>query len=199
MPLNQMPRKLKLKLKQLPWFMALGILACTGCSQLPSQDDSIANCPVSLKLSLSDTPGPSGHPLSYTPWKIAKGLPPDGLGMVEPSSLLAAGETDKEGIINLTNAEQINISNVFCKTKEKVWLVYPGQTVEVSVTDYASDWTENEELFHLLKAQSYFAGTKNYSPQLFEGDGVSELDNARKEYGASSNAELLEKLRQAVK
>ncbi len=79
-----------------------------------------------------DSAGFAGrHPASFAPWAIAQGEEPEGLALIEPTALLARGETDKLGRIRIDPAAMERINDARCVRGKPIWLVFPGRTVRV--------------------------------------------------------------------
>ncbi|MDR7049121.1 type VI secretion system VgrG family protein [Duganella sp. 3397] len=117
-------------------------------SALPVRD-------MAFNLRLADTPGPNGHALSNTPWKIAFGAMPDGMAYVEEKQLLASGLTDDEGNIKLTPDQEKQLAKTYAGNPDSTWIVYPGHVVRLRVADESPDWTEKEKLFHALNSADF--------------------------------------------
>ncbi|RPI79615.1 MAG: hypothetical protein EHM45_02285, partial [Desulfobacteraceae bacterium] len=85
------------------------LLTICGCGNDKKPTEGAAE-PVELIIRLADIPGPLGHPLSHTPWKISQGEEPDGLAWIAEGQLLAEGETDLEGWIKPKEEEKQKIA-----------------------------------------------------------------------------------------
>jgi hypothetical protein len=107
----------------LPTIMLSVITAC----QQPVKPSNQPAC-LNLNIMLADVPEPGGHPLAFTPWKIAIGEKPEGMALIDQENLLAEGQTDKDGSLNIPLAAQANIQTAVCVAHKAVWLLYPGQT-----------------------------------------------------------------------
>jgi type VI secretion system secreted protein VgrG len=106
-------------------------------------------------LRLADTPGPEGHALCNTPWKIASGEMPAGLAIVEPANLIASGDTDNDGRIVL-NADQLTqVSEQYRKNPSRTWLLYPGHVVRLNIETVSSDWTPVQAQAHAIAAADF--------------------------------------------
>ena len=111
---------------------------------------------LKFNLALTDVPGPQGHPLAYTPWKIARSRgAPEGLALVEEDQLVASGRTDAEGRIKLDAAQEKEVARAYCQDPNAVWLVHPGHTVRLSVASESPDWTQEDKLRHTLSASDF--------------------------------------------
>jgi type VI secretion system secreted protein VgrG len=108
-----------------------------------------------FKLQLADAPGLGGHPLAHTPWKIATGEPPKGLGLIDPSHLVIEGKSDAKGQLTLSESDHDALAQAFCRHPDRTWLVYPGHTVALEVTTEDENWTKNEKLFQALNAAEF--------------------------------------------
>lgn len=113
---------------------------------------------LKFKLRLADTPGPHGHPLAHTPWKIASGEMPFGLAFIDEESIVAQGETDADGNLVLTDQEQSKVAKAYCANPERTWLVYPGHTVRLNVETESADWSEQEKLLQAMNAADFSGG-----------------------------------------
>lgn len=111
--------------------------------------------PLQFKMRLADTPGPNGHALANTPWKIAYGGMPDGLGFIDEKKLIAQGQTDDEGNVVLTSAEEEALACAYAQNPDRTWLVYPGHVVRVDVRTESPEWDAKEKLLHALHAADF--------------------------------------------
>lgn len=147
---------------------------------------------MSFKLRLADTPGPNGHPLAETPWKIAVGAQPDGLGDVDEKKLVAQGKTDADGNIKLTATEEEKLSDMYARYPDSTWVVYPGHVVKLNVETEAPDWDSQKKMLQALNAA-------DFSPALHHsrlGDGAQEqLRYAKQAYELIESAELYSKIK----
>lgn len=111
--------------------------------------------PLEFKMRLADTPGPNGHALANTPWKIAYGAVPDGLGFVDDKQLIAQGLTDADGQVVLTQGEQDELAAAYALHPDCTWLVYPGHVARVDVQTESPDWDVKQKLLHALHAADF--------------------------------------------
>ena len=111
--------------------------------------------PLEFKMRLADTPGPNGHALANTPWKITYGEMPDGLGLIEDKRLIAKGQTDGEGNVMLSSAEEEALAAAYATHPDRTWLVYPGHVVRIDVRTESPDWDAKEKLLHALDAADF--------------------------------------------
>ena len=133
--------------------------------------------PLHFKMRLTDTPGPNGHALAHTPWKIAHGEMPRGLKLVAKECVIAEGRTDAEGNISLTQTQEESLSTAYARHPDHTWLVYPGHVVRLDVRTESSDWDEKQKLLHALNAA-------DFSPDLHAsllGDGALPQSHYAKE------------------
>lgn len=164
--------------------------------ELPAPSSTPTKCEVNLNLRLSDVPGPTGHALAHTPWKIAIGERPHGLALIRDKDILAQGETDADGHIKFAGDESSRVSEALCHASRPVWLVYPGQSVRITYSTINPNWSDNELLFHLLKSQGYFRDVSAYQEGIYStAAGMEELLLAMKAYDANSVAQLIQALR----
>jgi len=147
--------------------------------------------PLQFKMRLADTPGPNGHALANTPWKIAYGEMPDGLGFVDEKKLIAQGLTDDEGNVALTSAEEEALASAYALNPDRTWLVYPGHVVRVDVRTESPDWDAKEKLLHALDAA-------DFSPDLHAsvfGDGALSQTRYAKEALEVSSSGIFPKVK----
>ncbi|MCC2963521.1 type VI secretion system tip protein VgrG [Massilia sp. IC2-278] len=133
--------------------------------------------PLQFKMRLADTPGSNGHALANTPWKIAYGEMPDGLGLIDDKKLVAQGLTDDKGNVVLSSAEEEALAAAYAMHPDRTWLVYPGHVVRVDVRTESPDWDAKETLLHALDAA-------DFSPDLHTsvfGDGAMPQTRYAKE------------------
>jgi hypothetical protein len=143
-------------------------------------------------MRLADTPGPNGHALANTPWKIAYGEMPDGLNFVDDEKLIAKGLTDVEGHISLTGTEEANLASAYAQHPDHTWLVYPGHVVRLDVQTESPEWDEKQKLLHALNAS-------DFSPDLHAsifGDGAfSQTRYAKEAFDALASSNIFPKVK----
>lgn len=180
----------------LAWMTLVVGALCSSCQLAPVAQEA-PPCTANIPLRLADSPGPHGHPLASSPWKIAVGEKPEGLAYVDEEMLLAQGETDSMGRIALLKHESDRISALACEGLTPVWFVYPGYTGQISGVRRSKYLSDNEDLLHRLMLEGYFYELPVYSASLFNSPSVTEvLYMARQDYGVESNEALLKKLRE---
>lgn len=148
--------------------------------------------PLQFKMRLADTPGPNGHALADTSWKITYGEMPDGLNFVEDEKLIAKGHTDAKGYISLTTAEEENLASVYAQHPDHTWLVYPGHVVRLDVRTESPEWDEKQKLMHALHAA-------DFSPDLHVsifGDGaLSQTRYAKEAFETMASSSVFPKVK----
>jgi type VI secretion system VgrG family protein len=148
--------------------------------------------PLQFKMRLADTPGPNGHALANTHWKIAYGEMPDGLNFVDDEKLIAKGLTDVEGHISLTGTEEANLASAYAQHPDHTWLVYPGHVVRLDVQTESPEWDEKQKLLHALNAS-------DFSPDLHAsifGDGAfSQTRYAKEAFEALASSNIFPKVK----
>lgn len=106
--------------------------------------------------------------------------------------IILEGESDTEGKVILSEAEEKTLKDAYNKNPNQLWLVYGGQVREFMVTLASDDWTDQQKFHHALDAMGY-------SDQLYlnDGDAVDDFHGAmaRKETKARSGTELLKKIK----
>ncbi|WP_005032981.1 type VI secretion system Vgr family protein [Holophaga foetida] len=157
---------------------------------------SIPERQFKFDLNLADTSGSNGHPLSFTPWKIAWGPEPDGLAWIDEEHLVTEGETDSEGHIPLSTAQEELLSKTYCANPDRTWLVFPGHVVKIAVAQERDDWSEDEKLLHALSAADF---TQDTCSNLYSTGVESVIDHAHAVFGTKSKAELLNRLKGGLK
>lgn len=148
--------------------------------------------PLNFKMQLMDTPGPDGHALAHTPWKIAHGNMPDGLAFIDDKKVVAQGKTDDNGAIILSAAEQEKLAEIYCAHPDHTWLVYPGHSVRLNVATESPEWNEKEKLMRALDAA-------DFSPELhrnkFDSGAMPQSDYAKEAYTIASANGLFPKIK----
>lgn len=176
-------------------------LLCAGCITAATKahaNDLQRVCTLDVNVVLKDSPGPRGHPLAATPWKVASGAEPEGLALIEPESLLAKGITDHTGRVVLSAEQQLLVSAASCIHGKSIWLVSPGRAEKIESELRPVRWSKQEELFYRLKAAGFFSNVAEYSREFFKSRGCTdELQYARKIYSVTSDDALLAALRQS--
>lgn len=157
-------------------------------SALPVQE-------MDFNLMLTDVPGAGGHPLAHTPWKIARSShPPEGLAWIPPAQLVASGESDHTGRVVLDGAQKKTVAEAYNRHPNQLWLVYPGQAVQIDMVQEQTSWSLDEKLMHALSAADFSADVHAHRHQEGAGD---ELQQARQNSQSQSDQDLLRKLRGA--
>ncbi len=172
--------------------LALGLTACATRGDRPVRHTADGRiCPQSFDFVLADMPGPSGFPLSFTPWMIFRGDAPEGLAVYGPGKVVARGTTDAEGRVAMSARQQRGATRAYCETPDDLWLVYPGQTLRINVVQASDTWSREERLFHFLRAAGYFGDVNAFAEGMFDsGPGRAELDMARADYGVDNDEAL---------
>ncbi|WP_307189469.1 type VI secretion system Vgr family protein [Massilia timonae] len=123
--------------------------------ELPRSE--LAKRPLQFNMRLADTPGPNGHALGSTPWKIVTGEKPDGLAFVDDDRLVAEGLTDDDGNVVLTTDAQEELAAAYAAHPDGTWLVYPGHVVRIDVQTESPEWDEKQKLLQALHAADFSA------------------------------------------
>lgn len=165
-------------------------------SALPKQKKVAVVPVINIHIRLSDIPGPCGHPLGYTSWKISCGEKPDGLALVKDDLLLAAGETDSEGWICLTKKQNEGISRELIRGRRPVWLLYPGQAQQLVGVKIQKKWSREERLFYGLFSAGFLSSGDIYRKGFSSTDeGKEILRYARESYGVKTDAQLYARIK----
>ena len=177
------------------WCLAvILLLTFSGCGKDKKPIEEAAK-PLELNIQLADTPGPGGHPLAYTPWKISQGEEPHGLAFIEDEQLLAEGETDLEGTIKPKEEEKQKIAKAASIKGNRLWLIYPGQVQRIVFVEIRSHWTKEERLFYWLRSEGFMPDREAYRKDFFATDsGQSMLTIARDQYQVENNEKLYSKI-----
>nr|WP_314543279.1 type VI secretion system Vgr family protein [uncultured Massilia sp.] len=148
--------------------------------------------PLEFKMRLMDTPGPHGHPLGHTPWKISVGEKPAGLGLVEDDDLVVHGTTDEDGHIVLDAAQNEKLAEMYALHPGRTWLVYPGHTVRVHVQDESPEWNDKQKLLHALNAAD-FSGQLHAS--LLSGGAIPHANYAKEAFDTAEANTIFGKIK----
>ena len=147
---------------------------------------------LKFDMRLTDVPGPAGHALANTPWKIVKSTEvPKGMGVILPSAVLLSGETDAKGLVLLSEAEQQILAKAYQHNPNSLWLLYPGQAVQISAQVQDPTWSEETKLLHALNAAD-FSGDSH--PHSKNSDAVEDINHAKTTLDARNTASLMSKL-----
>ncbi|MGO1073276.1 hypothetical protein [Lysobacter sp. CA199] len=124
---------------------------------------------------------------------------PGSLYGVEESDVLGRGETDQDGRVVMTDAQQQAVTRAYCDTPEKLWLVYPGQNQRVRFYDLSLARNPDERLFYAMVQMGYINGEDLpvYRRGYFESDGKSVLSYALEAEQVAGKAALSSKLQAA--
>ncbi|MGH6646112.1 type VI secretion system Vgr family protein [Aquabacterium sp.] len=156
-------------------------------STLPVQE-------LSFNMRLTDVPGPNGHALSHTPWKIVKSISkPRGMGIVPNDSVLMVGETDVQGLVKLSGDQQKALGKAYLTHPNSLWLLYPGQAVQLSAQVQDPAWSKEDQLRQALNAADFSDDTHAHLNNI---DSAEDLKQAKKTLQTSANASLLGKLKE---
>lgn len=180
----------------------LTALIAAGCAHAPQASRPPYACPDTIAYRLADTPGPGGHALAFTPWAFAlSSQTPEGLYGFENDGgiALARGETDQDGTVAMTDAQQQAVTRAYCATPEKIWLIYPGQSERVRLYDLSLARDPDERLFYALVQAGYVGGydLPRYRRGYFETEGKQALNYALSAEEVADKAALLAKLQAA--
>jgi type VI secretion system secreted protein VgrG len=111
---------------------------------------------LKFNIVLTDVPGPNGHPLAFTDWKIAlSSRPPEGLGLIDETQLVAEGQTDAKGRVVFTPEQEKLVAQAYCQAPSGVWLVHRGQAALLDVVTHRPDWSLQDRLLHALNAADF--------------------------------------------
>ncbi len=148
---------------------------------------------LDFNMVLTDTPGPNGHALANTPWKIVRSNhEPEGMGMVEDSQVIASGQTNDSGKMQLDAAQQKVVAKAYCSSPSGTWVVYPGHAVQLNVAEEQADWSADEKLRHIMSASDFSADLHSYRLS----DGLNEeIQYAKTAVKVSGDSALVNKLK----
>ena len=113
---------------------------------------------MKFNFHLGDSPGLNGHGLAHTPWKIVRPANPEelaGMALVNPLSVLAEGISDDKGHVKLTAEQEKSLAKEFSERPVNIWMMYPGQAVQLEVHQEQPDWTEEQKMLYALSAMDY--------------------------------------------
>jgi hypothetical protein len=173
------------------------VLAAAGCAHTPLGSGPPYACPGAIAYRLADSPGPGGHALAFTPWAfVLDSQRPEGLYGVEESAALARGETDEDGRVVMTDAQQQAVTRAYCDEPERVWLLYPGQSQRVRLYDLSLAKDPDERLFYAMVQRDYIKGEDLpvYRRGYFDSDGKPALSYAFEAEQVADKTALLSKL-----
>jgi hypothetical protein len=117
---------------------------------------------------------------------------PEGMALIEPEDIVLQGVSSADGKLDLSADQQTTLQDAYCQHPGRLWLMYLGHAVRISVAKEAADWTEETRLRHQLSASDFSDDTylSEYS------DGMREdLNYARGLTETSTNSELVTKLK----
>jgi len=148
--------------------------------------------PLEFKIRLADTPGPNGHALANTPWKIAYGEMPDGLSFVDAKKMVAQGLTDADGNVVLTKAEQEELAAACAHHPDRTWLVYPGHVARVDVQTESPEWDAKKKLLHALHAADF---SSNLHASVFSDGALPQTRYAKEAFEAPASDGIFPKVK----
>jgi len=147
---------------------------------------------MQFKMRLRDTPGPNGHPLGNTPWKIAIREQPEGLQLIDDENLLAEGITDDDGHVVLTPDNEKKLAEAYALHPDHTWLAYPGQVINIHVHVESETWDEKQKLLHALNAAD-FSGELHAST--FSSGALPQTNYAKEAFETVSSNGIFEKIK----
>ncbi len=147
---------------------------------------------MQFKMRLMDTPGPNGHPLGNTPWKIAIRERPEGLQLIDDENLLAEGITDDDGHVLLTSDEEKRLAEAYALHPDHTWLVYPGQVINIHVQVESETWDEKQKLLHALNAADFSGGLHVAT---FSAGALPQTNYAKEAFEIVSSKRIFEKVK----
>ena len=114
------------------------------------------------------------------------------MAVVPSDAVLMSGETDAQGNVKLSGDQQQKLGEAYQAHPNSLWLMYPGQAVQLSAQVDDPSWSDDEKLLQALNAADFSDDTH---PHLNNSDSAEDLKNAKKIFGASNNVSLLGKLK----
>ena len=153
---------------------------------------ALEQVPLEFRMRLADTPGPNGHPLANTPWVIACGEMPYGLGSIDEEQQIAQGRTDDKGNITLTKDEQDRLAAAYAQQPDRTWLVYPGHVARVDVHTESSDWDEKKKLLQALHAADF---STDLHASLFGDGALPQTRYAKKAFDTPASDGIFPKVK----
>ncbi|TAL20891.1 MAG: type VI secretion system tip protein VgrG [Aquabacterium sp.] len=159
--------------------------------QLPRS--SLPDRAIKFDLRLADAPGSAGHGLGHLPWAIVRGQDePEGMALLDPEDIVLQGQTDANGTMPLSAAEQLTLQKAYCAHPGRLWLMYPGHCARLDVAHESPEWTNDERLRHLMGAADFSAEVHRYAGS----EGLQEqLRYARELLESPSIPSLLQRLK----
>ena len=152
----------------------------------------LAKRPLEFKMRLADTPGPNGHALAHTPWKISYGEVPDGLNFVDDEKLIAQGLTDADGNVVLTKTQEEDLATAYAQNPDRTWLVYPGHVARVDVQTESSEWDEKQKLLQALHAADF---SPDLHASVFGEGALPQTRYAKEAFEAASSSVIFPKVK----
>ena len=147
---------------------------------------------MQFKMRLMDTPGPNGHPLGNTPWKIAIREQPEGLQLIDDENLLAEGVTDDDGHVRMTPDDEKKLAEAYAVHPDHTWLVYPGQVINIHVQVESETWDEKQKLLHALNAADFSA---ELHAATFSAGAPPQTNYAKEAFEIPSSNGIFEKIK----
>jgi type VI secretion system secreted protein VgrG len=136
--------------------------------------------PFKLDLRLQDIPGPDGFPHAFINWEMVLMR-----GGTSFDRALFKGQTDAEGRIKLSDAQQKEIAEIYAMRPNDVYINTPGETRPLNIGFEQQDWSEDRKALHAMAALDY-----SDMPDGSLGQGESSLDEkiANNDYGRGATA-----------
>ncbi|MGY0611393.1 type VI secretion system Vgr family protein [Luteimonas sp. A501] len=159
---------------------------------LPEASLAQSQKPIKFDISLKDVPGPSGYPLADTPWKIVKSMGrPQGMALIAEDDVILQGETDAQGNVKIDDADQELLAREYRHGPGRIWLMYPGQAVKLSVVEERDDWSDEDRAVAAMSAAGFSPDARSY---MANTRAVGEIEYAMESLGEASDAGLVKKL-----
>jgi hypothetical protein len=111
--------------------------------------------------------------------------------VIPSDAVLIAGETDAQGAVNLSDDQQKILGKAYLSHPNSLWLLYPGQAVQLSAQVQDPAWSNDTKLRQALNAADFSDDTHAH---LNNSDAAEDLKHAKKVLEASNDSSLLGKL-----
>jgi type VI secretion system secreted protein VgrG len=115
------------------------------------------------------------------------------MGLVNQRSVLMEGISDDKGNVKLTAEQEKQLAKEFSERPANIWMMYPGQAVQLEVHQEQPDWTDEQKALYALSAMDY---SDDLHTSKYGEEAAHDRKRGLKDMLLSSGNELYKKLKQ---
>lgn len=114
------------------------------------------------------------------------------MSVVHDDAVVLTGKTDASGVVQLTADQQTLLAKQYQAHPSSLWLMYPGQVVQLIAQVDDPNWDEQTKMLHALSAADF---SDDVHPHVNNLDASCDLKRARSALNANNSMALLDKLK----